>query len=140
MISNNSQKKSVKNTLPIDLLLGAASIPFTLILTTNPSTIILTPVLVAGFASGLYYETNSSSVRRAGFRTGLLGGLPVVWSSIDFVLSQLSEPFDRLALSVLAGVVWVLFALTITAYVSSLSARVGGWVSRAVMGPVRRDE
>lgn len=130
--SNNGIKDVLHRYLEIDLLLGAASIPFTVALTTDPSSISVAPVLVAGFVSGLYYGARSKPVRRAGFRTGLVGGVPIVWSSIDFVTSELSAPSDRLALAIVAGALWFIFALVVTAIVAAVFARAGGWVSAKV--------
>ncbi|MFC3957965.1 DUF5518 domain-containing protein [Halovivax cerinus] len=122
----------------IDLLLGAASIPITLIVTPEPSSIDISPVLVAGFVSGLYYERRSESVRHAGFRTGLVGGVPIVWSSIDFVVSELSAPSYLPALAILVGAIWFTFALLVTAFVTAICARAGGWTSSTVSGAVRQ--
>ena len=120
--------------LGVDILLGIASIPFTVALSTDPSLINVTPVLVAGFAAGLYYETQSRSVRRAGFRAGLLGGVPVVWSSVNLFFLEMSASPDRLALVILLGTVWFLFALAVTALLTALCGRIGGWTYRKVAG------
>ncbi|PCR91641.1 hypothetical protein CP557_14575 [Natrinema ejinorense] len=124
----------------VDVLLGIASIPFTLILTADPAIINLSPVLVAGFASGLYYGTHSGSVKRAGLRTGAVGGVPVVWSSADLVASELSAPLDVLALAIVVGVLWSLFVITFSALLAALCALAGGRVSRTVMGVAQRGD
>ncbi|ELY74217.1 hypothetical protein C487_16045 [Natrinema pallidum DSM 3751] len=94
--------------------------------------IYLTPGLVAGFLSGLYYGTHSGSVKRAGLRTGAIGGLPVVWSSGDLVVAELSAPLDILALAIVVGVLWSLFVIAFSAFLSTLCAIGGDWVSHFV--------
>lgn len=122
----------------VDLLLGLASIPFTLVLTTDPTSIRIAPVLVAGIASGLYYGMRSKSVRRAGFRTGLVGGAPVIVPFVELVHSVLSLTDDRLAFAIVAGALGVCFLLAVTAFLAELCAVVGGWVAREFVGTTQR--
>ncbi|WP_394295501.1 DUF5518 domain-containing protein [Natrinema altunense] len=129
MGSNSNDHSLEKTYMGVDVLLGVISIPFTVILTSDPSMIYLTPVLVAGFLSGLYSGTHSGSVKRAGLRTGAIGGLPVVWSSADLVVAELSAPLDILALANVVGVLWSLFVITFSALLSALCAIAGCWVS-----------
>jgi hypothetical protein len=116
--------------LEVDLLLGVMSIPFILILTTDPSALSIAPVLVSGFLCGLYYGTRERSVSWAGVRTGLVGGLPVVWSASDLVSSALSVSPDSLAIGVVGASLLVGFFLTISAVLTAACAMLGGFVSR----------
>ncbi|WP_162224470.1 DUF5518 domain-containing protein [Halorussus amylolyticus] len=118
----------------MDVLLGLASIPFTVVLTSDPSLLEMSPVLVAGFASGLYYGSQSKSVRRAGFRTGAVGSIPVLWTSVDFVSSEILASLDSLAFVVAVGTLWFVFAMIVNALGAALCAMAGGWVSRTVSG------
>jgi len=113
----------------MDLLLGFVSVPFTLALSPDPSTLTITPVLVSGFVCGLYYGTKSKSVRRAGSRTGLIGGLPVFWSVVDLVSTALSVSLDSLPIAILGGSLLIVFVLTISAALPSFCAILGGWVA-----------
>ncbi|GAB7119148.1 hypothetical protein JCM9743_16110 [Natrinema sp. JCM 9743] len=132
MVSNSNGHSVGRTYTGVDVLLGVISIPFTVILTSDPSMIYLTPGLVAGFLSGLYYGTHSGSVKRAGLRTGAIGGLPVVWSSGDLVVAELSAPLDILALAIVVGVLWSLFVIAFSAFLSTLCAIGGDWVSHFV--------
>lgn len=132
----SKHKERLLNINPgMDLLLGVASIPFTFALTIDPSTLTISPVLVSGFVCGLYYRRKSKSVRWAGIRTGLIGGLPVVWSAIDLVSSALSVSPDSLPIAIVGGSLLIVIFLTISAILSSFCAMLGSWVSKKFIGP-----
>lgn len=131
----SKHKERLLNIAPeMDLLLGVVSIPFTLVVTTDPSTLSIIPVLVSGFICGIYYNTKSKSVRWAGTRTGLVGGLPVVWSASDLVSTALSVSPDSLPIAIVGGVFLILVFLPISAILTSFCAMLGGWVSKRVIG------
>lgn len=130
----------LRGRIGVDILLGLASIPFTMVLTSHPSSLEMSPVLVAGFVSGLYYETQSRSVGRAGFRTGVVGSLPVFWTSVNFVASEISASLDIQGFAVVVGALWVVFVMAINGFGAALCAIVGGWVSRTVTESAERDD
>lgn len=139
MVANNNKLSHwLRGLISVDVLLGLASIPFTVVLTSDPPLLEMSSVLVAGFASGLYYGLQSKSVRRAGFRTGAVGSLPVLWTSVDFVFSQISASLDVLAFALSVGALWLIFAMTVNALGGALCAMAGGWVSRTVLGSVEK--
>jgi hypothetical protein len=129
MLSKHNEQ--LLNIVPgIDVLLGVVSIPFTLALTTDRSTLTITTVLVSGFVCGLYYRTRSKSVRWAGIRTGLVGGLPVVWSVADLLSSAISASPDSLPIAIAGGSLLLVFFLTVSAILTLFCAMFGSWVSR----------
>lgn len=131
----SKSKERLSNLEPaFDLLLGVVSIPFTFALTTDPSALTISPVVVSGFVCGLYYRTSGKSVRWAGIRTGIVGGLPVVWSAGDLVSSALSVSPDSLPIAIGGGLLLILFFLTISAVLTSFSATLGSWVSEKFIG------
>lgn len=129
---NQNERRGVRigRHLEGDVLLGLASIPFTLVLTTDPSTVQIVPVFVAAMVAGLYYGPRSRPAGSAGIRTGLVGGLPMVLPTVDIFVSELPGGSEHLTIVVVGGVVWICLAFAFVAVVSSLCARVGGWLSR----------
>lgn len=134
MNENGSRGVRSDRYLQADVLLGLASIPFTLLLTTDPSTVQIAPVFVAASVAGLYYGPRSRPAGRAGVRTGLVGGLPVALPTVDLFVSELSGGSDHVAIAVVGGVAWICLALLVVTFAASLCARVGGWLSRALPG------
>lgn len=132
--SSNRMLTMIHRIVSVDILLGLASIPFTALLTSELPTLEMSPVLFAGFVSGVYYGMQSKPVKRSGFRTGAVGSLPILWVSADFVFSQISSPFNTLAFAIVAGVLWFIIAMIINALGAALCAMIGGWVSRTIIG------
>lgn len=133
MIAVSNGYVSVKGRdVGIEVLLGFASIPVTLALSigSGPSSINAAPVFVAGLAVGYYYSTRSMSGPRAAVRTGLIGGLPALWYSVDLVRSQLVGSSDYLFAAIAFGVIWFLLGLGASVLFSVSGAVIGRWVSR----------
>lgn len=131
-IMNQNERRGARigRYLEADVLLGLGSIPFTLVLTTDPSKVQIAPVFVAAVVAGVYYGPRSRPAGRAGFRTGLVGGLPMVLPTVDIYVSELPGGSEHFTIVVLGGVAWICLAFAFVTVGSSLCAKFGGWLSR----------
>lgn len=98
--------------LSVATLLGFLSIPFTVALSlhTRQSHYDFSVVADAALLAGLYYSNRSTAATRAGFRTGIIGGLPAAWNSVGIVASGWAISPGYAAL----GVVFLLFLYLFT--------------------------
>jgi hypothetical protein len=123
----------VPSSLPTDwrvpLFAGGASIPFTLVsYQQSGSTMSLSAVVFAGLAVGLW----TGGADRVGARTGLVGGLAVLWPVAETValVPALSGPPTFLVAAALGAVVFGVLGLALSTILDELGARVGGWLAR----------
>jgi len=133
MLPSPLQRLRSSPTWRFALVAGLVSIPLTLVLNwQNPSgpwdaSAVALAALVAGYLAkrrGL----NGSTV---GFRTGVVGAVPVLWSVADVVphVLGLTQPtwFTAVQLTVLILAVPVLVGLV--AVVGALAGLIGGWLA-----------
>ncbi|WP_435348560.1 DUF5518 domain-containing protein [Haloarchaeobius sp. HRN-SO-5] len=111
---------------------GLASIPFTATsYWQSGSEISLTPVLFGGLLAGYLAKRRVGDGRGVGARTGLLGGLPVLWMLIDILPVVIGMPnprwFTVVGVGVAFGITLVGFGLA--ALIGELGGRIGGWLA-----------
>lgn len=113
-------------------LLGFLSIPFSvaLYLDSGPSNYDIRVVTLAALLVGLYYSNRSTSVKRAGWRTGVIGGLPAVWNSVTIVASGWAISPGYGVLGIAFGSLWFLFALAVCGVGGVVSALIGSVIGR----------
>lgn len=128
--------------LLVATVLGVLSIPVTVAASWNglPSSYTATPVLFAGVLAGLYYSnrSRSTSYRQAGVRTGVVGALPTLSNSADFVASGWELSVGYAAVGAGAGIVWFVFNLLVFSIAGVAGALIGGIVGR--IPPLRRGD
>lgn len=124
--------------LSVATVLGFLSIPFTLAvsLNTGPSEYDFGPVLLAGFLAGLYYSHRKTTAKRAGFRTGVIGGLATVWNAVSIVASGWAISLGYAALGVAFASLSLLFLLAVGGFLGVVGALAGAFVGR--FPPFRR--
>ena len=123
------------------LLAGLASIPVTLVLNwqdpTGPWD--ASAVALAALVAGYLAKRRGLKGSTVGFRTGVVGAVPVLWSVADvvaFVLG-LTQPawFTAVQLTVLALLIPVLTGLV--AVVGAIAGMAGGWLAEGRGHPRR---
>ncbi len=142
MAKNNPSTRHPTRTWKFALIGGLASLPFTAIsYWQTGSKLSLSPVLFGGLLAGYLAKRKTGESSGVGIRTGLVGGLPLVWMLFDVLMatSGLSGPSwfvagaTVLTIGVLIGVAVVGFG--IAGLIAEVGVRVG---SRLAGEPPRR--
>jgi hypothetical protein len=124
------------------LLPGLGSLPLTTVAYwQSGSELSLSPVLLAGVLAGYLSKRRTDESAGVGVRTGLVGGLSVVWVLVDVLraASALAGPPWFVA----AGVVFTAGTLVLVAVVGfglaalagAVGGRIGGWLAGRAGGP-----
>ncbi|UPM42388.1 DUF5518 domain-containing protein [Halocatena salina] len=122
------RKAQTDDSLRFAILLGLATIPFTLLLSSGSvsissggvvigSSISGEPLLLAGLLVGYYYSNRSTESRRAGLWTGLVGSIATV---LVFVVTMLPSIADASLEMTAVAVVLIPIAIAIGAGLSAL--------------------
>ncbi|MGQ3331030.1 DUF5518 domain-containing protein [Halorubrum sp. FL23] len=127
-----------EENISVATMLGFLSIPFTVALSleTGPSYYDFTIVSFAALLAGLYYSNRSTATKRAGLRTGIIGGLPAAWNSVGTITSGWAISPGYAALGVAFSLLWLCFALAVCGFVGVISAAIGSVIGR--IPPFRR--
>lgn len=125
---------NVTETWKYAFICGLASIPLTVGLYLRSGTgdeMSLNMVFFAGLLAGFLAKRRLADGRNVGFRTGVIGGLPVLWFSFDW-LRILTEPIDPAWFGVV-GVVLIVGLTVISfffaGFVGYLGAKAGRWLA-----------
>ncbi|ELZ91731.1 hypothetical protein C440_15494 [Haloferax mucosum ATCC BAA-1512] len=97
----------------------------------SPGSLPLGPVLLASFVGGLLFERGSGNVSGVGFRTGIVGALPLVWYSYRAFpyIAGLDQPSWFGVVQTML-ILFVIVAMVVLAGVfGKLGALVGSWVA-----------
>ncbi|ELY54834.1 DUF5518 domain-containing protein [Natronolimnohabitans innermongolicus] len=117
-------------TYPV--LVGLASVPGTLFVQwSSIDSAVIVPVFVAGLIVGSLGSGRPVSSRRVGWRTGLIGGIALLWGGARFV-ATIPDYSSTAAISVLAaGLTVVAVALYIAVFgvIGAVGAIVGDWAT-----------
>mgnify|MGYP006296943591 CR=1 FL=1 len=119
---------SVPDDWRVPLLVGGASLPFTLAsYQQSGSTMSLSAVVFAGIVAGLW----TGGGDRVGLRTGLVGGLAVlrVLAEMVWILPALTGPWWFLVAAAVGSVVFATLGLGFSMVLGWLGARVGSWLA-----------
>ena len=129
-----SDRVRVSETWRYALLGGVGSIPVTLFLywlSGLGSELSLNMVLVGGLVAGYLSKRGSADAKSAGFRAGMIGGLPGVWFLYDraaaFVGIAEPLPLQAMAVAMLIGLTG--FVLVISGIAGLIGAKVGAWLA-----------
>jgi hypothetical protein len=120
---------SIPDDWRVPLLLGAASLPFTIAsYQQSGSTMSLSAVVFAGVVAGFW----TGGADRVGARTGLVGGLAVlrVLAEMVTILPELTGPWWFLVVAAVGSVVFASLGLGLSVLLGELGGRVGGWLAR----------
>lgn len=133
-IAINAAKTVFDKSLLLATLVGAISIPITVVLTliSGIDGVSITAVLLASLLVGHLYADLATSARRAGAQVGLIGGIPTIWETSEMFEVILS---GRLEFALIAAVfipVSIIFTLGISILGSILFAIIGEWLSKTV--------
>ena len=131
-----SLREAVGDTWFYALIGGLASMPLTAAsYWQTGSEMALSPVLFGGLLAGYLAECHADRPRGVGVRTGLVGGLPIVWvvAEIFAGVSALGGPSWFVAAGTLLTIVALLataaMAFALAALVGVLGARIGRWLA-----------
>ena len=83
----------------IPIAVGLISIPFSVLLVgLSIDKYLIVPVFLSCFLSGYLFYAEHTSSTRAGFRTGLVGGVFVIWYSLNFatVIFDITRSVSRI--------------------------------------------
>jgi hypothetical protein len=119
---------SVPENWRVPLLVGAASLPFTIAsYQQSGSTMSLSAVVLAGVVAGLWTGGDD----RVGIRTGLVGGLAVlrVLVEIVWILPSLTGPWWFLVAAAVGSIVFAALGLGFSMVLGWFGARVGAWLA-----------
>lgn len=95
------------------------------------------PVLAAAFLAGYLFDEGTGGGKVVGFRTGLVGALPVGWMVLDLLafVGTTSSPLWFRGASVLVVGVFLAWTVALVTVAGAVSAMVGGWLAAAVGVP-----
>lgn len=115
---------------------GIVALPFTALgYWQTGSELSLSPVLFGGLLAGYLARRRTGESDGVGVRTGLVGGLPVVWVLFDVLAasSALAGPawFVASATAITVGVtvVFGVLGFVLAALAGEIGARVGSWIA-----------
>jgi hypothetical protein len=136
-----SLRERLGDTWTYALLLGIASIPLTTATYwQSGSELSLSPVLFAGVLAGYLAKRRTGSSDGVGVRTGLIGGLPVIWLLVDVLgaASALGGPswFVAAGLLFTVGILAILTVVGfgLAALAGAVGGRIGGWLAGHAAG------
>lgn len=119
----------------IPIAVGLISIPFSVLLVwLSIDKYLIAPVFLSSFLSGYLFYTKHTSSTRAGFRTGLVGGVFVIWYFLEFatVIFDITRSIPRIVFYIiLVGVMSVLGVLLFGVY-GAVAGLVGGTVAKQI--------
>lgn len=119
---------SVPDDWRVPLLVGAASLPFTIAsYHQSGSTMSLSAVVLAGVVAGFWTGGDD----RVGIRTGLVGGLAVlrVLVEIVWILPSLTGPWWFLVAAAVGSIVFAALGLGLSMVLGWFGACVGAWLA-----------
>jgi len=102
----------------------------------------LAPVVLGGLVAGYLATRKTGESDGVGLRTGVIGGLPIVWMLVDVLLgaSELAGPSwfvtGATLLTILFLVALGVVGLGLSALVGGLGAKIGSWVAGTRSGTV----
>lgn len=118
------------------ILCGGASIPFAIGLYVLPgtgNTLSLWPVFVAGVLAGYLTRRDSTTTapQDAGINAGFVGGLAVLWLSVEmlFFSRDLYESAGFQAVGAIFAILFVVVGLLVGAVVGLLGGVAGKWIA-----------
>jgi len=125
------------------LIGGVVSLPFTAVsYWQTGSELSLAPVVLGGLVAGYLATRKTGESDGVGLRTGVIGGLPIVWMLVDVLLgaSELAGPSwfvtGATLLTILFLVALGVVGLGLSALVGGLGAKIGSWVAGTRSGTV----
>jgi len=129
-------------SLRFAVLVGLASIPFTLALSWNPlaeegitigGPVSGEPLLLAGVVVGYRYSERATESRRAGFWTGLVGSIATVIVFTANTITTLESMSSRMTvLAVALTSVFVAVGVGFTVVITTVAAMITDWVTTRV--------
>jgi peptidoglycan/LPS O-acetylase OafA/YrhL len=122
-------KRVSEETWKYPILVGLISIPFTSILQwLSIEKYIFIPVLLAGFVIGSKFHKRQLSSRRAGWRTGIIGGLVIIGFSFRF-LTVIFDSTQSFVWTLFLGILLVLITaiyILVFGIIGAIGGIVGG--------------
>lgn len=94
----------------------------------------VSPILVAGLIGGYLFHSNQERPTRVGFRTGLVGSIPVVWQAIQTLGSVLglTQPTWFGIVQVGGVVVVTVLGIVLVGLSGAVAALAGDWLAGKV--------
>jgi len=119
----------------IPIAVGLISIPFSVLLVLlSINNYLIAPVFLSSFLSGYLFYAEHTSSTRAGFRTGLVGGVFVIWYSLNFatVIFDITRSVSRIVFYIILVGVTSVFGVLLFGIYGAVAGLIGGVVAKRV--------